>query len=224
MRVSPIIGRVGGLSGGQQLFTSSGTFVVPAGVTSICVLAIGQGGPYFYDDGSGNSGSGGGGALSYANDIPVTPGENLPVTVTATIIAPYTEGQSALSRASSLVGAGAGRIPAAGNPYGSVSGRVGFNGGQGAYDFTGSATMEGAGAGGFTSAGQASNGNRTRRGGGGTPRDGSVLTGALAGASPNLNGLAYGGGAAWGGSPGPGFVLVMWGEGRAFPNTNTGDV
>lgn len=223
MRVSPIIGRAGGLSGGQQLFTASGTFVVPAGVTSICALAIGPGGPYFDDDGSGNTGSGGGGSLSYRNAIPVTPGWTLTIQITPTTIDPYSEGRAFLLRGSALVGAGGGRIPAPGTPS-VVAGSVGFTGGGGAYSTQGAGTMEGGGAGGFTSAGQSANSTRTRRGGGGTPRDGSVLTGALAGASPNLNGQAYGGGAAYGGTPGPGCVLIIWGEGRAFPNTNTGDV
>lgn len=207
-------------AGGQQLFTASGTFVVPAGVTSICVVAIGYGGPYFDDDGGGNQGSGGGGGLAYANNISVTPGESLTITVTPYDLPTFTEGQSRLSRgATQLVFVGSGRIPAAGPVFNGT----GFTGGQGAYSTDGSGTMEGAGAGGYTSAGQASDGVRTRRGGGGSsPLGGS--TGALAGASGNLNGLAYGGGAAYGGTAGPGCVRIIWGAGRAFPNTNTGDV
>lgn len=209
-----------GAGGGQQLFTASGTFVVPAGVTSICVVTIGPGGPYFDDDGAGNVGSGGGGALSYVNALSVTPGESLAILVAPYDLPTFTQGQSRLRRGgTTLVSANSGGIPGAGT----VGAGTGFNGGQGAYSTDGSGTMEGAGAGGYTSAGQASNGTRTRRGGGGSdPLGGS--TGALAGASANLNGVNYGGGAAYGGTPGLGCVRIIWGAGRAFPNTNTGDV
>lgn len=67
---------------GQQLFTSSGTFTVPTGVTSIAIVCIGAGG------GGGGSdkddelgGGGGGGALAYVNNITTTPGQSLTVTV-----------------------------------------------------------------------------------------------------------------------------------------------
>lgn len=214
---------LGGKEGGQALFAGVGSysFVVPAGVTSICAVAIGMGGPWF-SDGS-NNGSGGGGALSYRNAIAVTPGELLSIVISQTVADPYEEGASLLRRGgSTLVGGGAGRVPAAGSPY-SVSGAIGYAGGQGAYEFFGSGTMEGAGAGGYTSAGQASNGVRPQRGGGGTPANGGGA-GANAGASANLNGMNYGGGAAWGGQPGAGAVRIIWGAGRAFPDTNTGDI
>jgi hypothetical protein len=201
--------------GGYDLITASQTYQVKAGVTSICALAIGMGGPYFLDDGSGNVGSGGGGAAGWRNAIPVTPLEFLQVSITPTIVSPYEEGSSSLRRGgTTLVGAGAGRAPAAGSPFG--SGVTGFAGGQGAYDFMGAGTMEGAGAGG-KSAGQASNGSRTRRGGGGA-NPFAIGAGADAGASPNLNGLNYGGGAAYGGTAGPGCVLIMWGDGLSFPD------
>lgn len=206
-----------GPQGGYQLFTASGTFTVPAGVTSICAVAIGRGGPYFDDDGSGNTGAGGGGSLSYRNAIPTTPGEALGVLITGTVIDPYTEGSSILLRSgTTLLGAGAGRIPASGGAF-AIAGSVGFGGGQGAYSDQGSGTMDGAGAGGFTSAGQSGNGTRTRRGGGGSnPFINSA--GALAGASANLNGVNYGGGAAYGGVAGAGCVLIMWGDGFSFPS------
>lgn len=205
-----------GPQGGYQLFTASGTFTVPADVTSVCVVAIGRGGPYFDDDGSGNTGAGGGGALAYRNAIPTTPGEALIITITETVIDPYSEGVSVFRRGgTTLVGAGAGKIPGSGGPFG--TGVTGFIGGQGAYSDQGSGTMDGAGAGGFTSAGQSGNGSRTRRGGGGSnPFINSA--GALAGASANLNGVNYGGGAAYGGVAGAGCVLIMWGDGFSFPS------
>jgi hypothetical protein len=77
------------VGGGQQLFTTAGTFsfVVPAGVTEIDAYNQGGGG----GGGNGNSGSykgasGGSGkvgANGYLNNIPVTPGETLTVIVGA---------------------------------------------------------------------------------------------------------------------------------------------
>ncbi len=59
---------------GQQVFTSSGTFTVPAGVTSICAVAVGRGQDGAAGDGMGTPGRGGdGGTLSYSNAISVTP-------------------------------------------------------------------------------------------------------------------------------------------------------
>ena len=62
---------------GQQVWTgtTSATWTVPAGVTSICILTVGAG----FAGQSGNSAGfgGGGGALSYANTVSVTPGEVL---------------------------------------------------------------------------------------------------------------------------------------------------
>ena len=57
------------------------SFVVPAGVTSISVIAVGGGGGGGYNQNrSGNvNGGGGGGATAYANNITVTPGETLEV-------------------------------------------------------------------------------------------------------------------------------------------------
>lgn len=53
----------------------SGTWTVPAGVSSLEVLVIGGGG------GGGTLGGGGGGGFYYTNAFAVTPGNNIPVTV-----------------------------------------------------------------------------------------------------------------------------------------------
>jgi hypothetical protein len=67
---------------GQQEFTSPGTysFIVPANVESISMVAVGGGGGgASVNDG----GAGGGGALAYSNNVAVTPGESLTVVVGA---------------------------------------------------------------------------------------------------------------------------------------------
>ena len=72
-----------------QSFTASGTFAVPAGVSSLKVLAIGGGGNgggwqgYHPDHatGGGRNGGGGGGGLIFMDGYPVTPGGTLTITV-----------------------------------------------------------------------------------------------------------------------------------------------
>ncbi len=66
---------------GQQEFTTPGTytFIVPANVESLSMVAVGggAGGAQNVNDGGG----GGGGALAYSNNVAVTPGEALVVVV-----------------------------------------------------------------------------------------------------------------------------------------------
>jgi hypothetical protein len=67
---------------GQQEFTAPGTysFIVPANVESVSIVAVGAGGGgASINDG----GAGGGGALAYSNNVTVTPGESLIVIVGA---------------------------------------------------------------------------------------------------------------------------------------------
>lgn len=63
----------------QGEFTTPGvhSFVVPAGVTSVSIVAVGGGGA------AQNRTGGGGGALAYRNNLAVTPGETLSIIVGA---------------------------------------------------------------------------------------------------------------------------------------------
>lgn len=64
-------------SSGQAIFTSSGTWTVPAGVREVCVVCVGAGGA-----GAGNYGGGGsGGCLQYGNTIAVNAGDTHTITV-----------------------------------------------------------------------------------------------------------------------------------------------
>lgn len=81
-------GLIGSLSGGprgQDEYTTPGmhTWVVPTGVTSICVVCVGGGaGTASNVDGTGSSYyGGGGGGLTYKNNISVTPGVGYTVIV-----------------------------------------------------------------------------------------------------------------------------------------------
>lgn len=77
---------IGGISRGAQVFTSAGTFTVPGGITKVKVTLVGGG--------SGGSGAAGGGGQPWAGTCgagggwaigfyPVTPGQQIPVTVGA---------------------------------------------------------------------------------------------------------------------------------------------
>ena len=66
---------------GSQLFTSSGTFTVPAGVTKVHVCCVGGGGRGSPNVDAARSG-GTGGACAYKNNIAVTPGQQITVNVT----------------------------------------------------------------------------------------------------------------------------------------------
>lgn len=90
MTIQQILLGVGGASGGQQEYTSAGTYTwtAPAGVTSISVVAVGSGaatGNYFINVPGGMNmfQGGGGGALAYKNNITVVPGNNYEVIVSA---------------------------------------------------------------------------------------------------------------------------------------------
>lgn len=66
----------------EVTYTTPGTysFIVPAGVTSVSVVAVGGGGG---GGASGFSGSGGGGGLSYRNNVSVTAGQSITISVGA---------------------------------------------------------------------------------------------------------------------------------------------
>ena len=190
----------------QEEFTVPGTyfFYVPAGVTSISVVAIGAGGVAsdIY------TGGGGGGALSYVNNVAVTPGEML--TVTVGIYAYYLSGlglyngtdslvkrgEYVLCRASAAVGysggvGGVGTVFAGGNSrLGSSDARSGGggaggyagNGGYGGYDTTGYSSTASSGVGG------AGGGGLNGGGGGGTGIYGQGANGAAGEYYGNLGG------------------------------------
>jgi hypothetical protein len=62
---------------GVESFTSTGTFSVPSGITSVDVLVVGAGG----GGGTANGGGGGAGGLIFVPGFPVTPGGTVSVTV-----------------------------------------------------------------------------------------------------------------------------------------------
>ena len=192
--------------GGQQSFTSPGTYVwtAPLGVTSVCVVCVGGGG-----GGANYFGSGGaGGGLAWKNNIPVTPGQNYTVVVgiggpglpsgTSTTVAGGT--LSANNGGNSSFSAGAITVTATGGQHGcGVSSSVIPPGGIPSNSF------DGGGAGGipriYSSAiGDGSFGSAGGGGAGGYSGDGGIGAGALSGGGTYVAATAGTGGGGGGGA------------------------
>lgn len=64
---------------GEAIFTSSGTWVCPEGVTSVCFVVIAPGVSGTYTGSSVTAGAGG--ALRYRNSMPVIPGQSYSIVI-----------------------------------------------------------------------------------------------------------------------------------------------
>ncbi len=217
----------------SQTFTSSGTFTVPAGVTSITIEVVGAGG-----DGGGNGGGGGGGGGYSMGTYSVTPLTTLPVVVGIPGNGPTT-GTSSVSTFLSATGGDNGTSVsnpniggggAGGTGSGGTTNRNGGNGGGGYWTYFG-----GGGGGAAGSVSNGSNGGNTiawtgvcqtpggpggADGGfpGGAGGKGAGFTDANCNVSdPAAPGASYGGGGGGGnGNGGPamsgdsGYVVISW--------------
>lgn len=233
----------------QQAYTTAGTYtwVAPAGVTSASVVAVGGGGPA-YDVGYAIN-MGGGGALAYANNITVTPGNSYSVVVGASRAnnSGLNGGDSSFN--STSVAAQGGRTGSTSSATGGAGGTViygtGGAGGVGKTDKGGAGGAGGyagaGGAGGYGGDGASGSGGG---GGGGWPGGyGGGGVGILGQGSNGAGGNSsvrnggggsggdtgypfnYGGGAGYGDPSGVGAVRIIWpGTTRSFPSTNTGDL
>lgn len=181
--IQQVMAALGGAAApGQQVFTSSGTFTVPAGVTSICAVAVGRGQNGAAGDGMGTPGRGGaGGTLSYTNALSVTPGESLTVTI-ATSTSSST-GETTLKRSSTVLLA----ARAGGQTSGQANVGTSFAGGT-APAPAGGYGSGGGGAGGYSGAGGAGG----SIGGGGSA--GSGGSGGGGGGGPSSEASGGGGG------------------------------
>jgi hypothetical protein len=160
---------------GEAVYTTAGTysFVVPAGITKINAVAVGGAGSV---RGRAAATGGGGGALSYSNDVPVTPGESLTVVVgIGSTVASVNGGSSSISRSGTnlLLAAGSPFINTAvgsGEPGLAINGvgAVRYNGGGGALYLTGKPAGWRGGAGGAAGySGDGGKGGYNITGGGG---------------------------------------------------------
>ena len=239
---------------GQQAYTSSGsyTWVAPAGVSSVAIVAVG-------------GGSNGGGGLGYKNSQAVTAGSSYTVVVGAGAVNRSGAGNDSYFISTSVVKGGGGVNNGTGGSY---VGTGGGNGGTGQYGGGGAGGYSGnGGSGGDNGSGTAGNGGGggggswDDSGGGGVGLLGEGSSGAQGlrtsqpnqagyGGSGGANGLmtltwpngygnppatrdcsggAYGGGhGLYGnstqGDGGVGAVRIIWGTNRSFPSTNTGDL
>jgi hypothetical protein len=190
---------------GTQLFASSGTFTVPAGITSVLITLCGGGGggAAYYDVSSGGAG-GGGGAAGIKVPVSVTPGQVITVTVGSAGGGGQAAGANGTAGGASSFGAlvsasgGSGGVAAGvGGPGGAASGSIVVAGGYGqAYNPAGTSNEQGGSGGG------------SAFGAGGF---GSLRLGAVAAWAGCGYGAGGGGGCRTVGAPGSkGFVLVEW--------------
>lgn len=216
---------------------TSTTLIVPAGVTSMCFAAVAQGRNGQSTDGitySGPALGGVSGAAAYVNNVAVTPGETLSITVNTT--------EAAVRRGATVL------LRCFGSNFEASPGVVGFNGSGGPTIGASGGGRGGGGAAGLTavsnpgtdggvdggngifqsSDGQGGGGNGLVRslanngtsgapGSGGTP--GAVNAGGKYGGGGGGAGFVLGTPRA-GGPGGVGAVIVIWGVGRSFPNNS----
>jgi hypothetical protein len=223
------------LSQGTQTFAASGSYVVPAGITSLTIEVVGAGGT-----GGGNGGGGGGGGGYAIGVYAVTPGASIPITVgtggagpvvgttSAGMFLSATGGANGTSVANpNLGGGGAGGVGSGGT----IANRTGGAGGGGYWTYFGGG---GGGAAGSVSNGTAGGntivyvpgacmtpGGSGGAGGGAPGGNGGKGAGFLDNSCNNTNpsapGANYGGGGGGGnGNGGPagtganGVCLVTW--------------
>ncbi len=192
----------GATSSRTQIFTSSGTFTVPSGITTVYLSGTGAGGTggagsnfancggYGYCCGGGGGGGGGAGSAYYKIPVTVTPGSQITVTIGTSGIT---------STFGSLYNFTAGTTGALGNPGNgySSSGTVCYNGGGGG-SFYGSAGGKGGNSGG-------TNGDT---GGGGL-----MYGGNGGGGGTGVNSNCGGGGGGGGGAPSRWITSSLGGDG-----------
>jgi len=188
---------------GSQSYTTAGTYswIVPAGVTSISVVAVGAGGTG-YDSG------GGGGGLGYKNNISVTPSNSYTVVVGATC---YPGGTSYFCNSGLVAGNGGSggchrhSSTSVGNGHGGdFVGDGGGKGGWGLYGYCNPAG--GGGAAGYN--GQCWGGSYCGCGGSASGRGGTF------GIACRYQGQAgYNGGGGGGGADGGGGGVGLFGQG-----------
>lgn len=195
---------------GESVYTTPGTYswTCPTGVTSVCAVAVGAGANASETGSSAFNGSwaysgGGGGALAYANNIAVTPGQSYTIVVGAGSAGTGRWGISGGdSSFSTFVKAGGGK---SGSTYVNCVGGTVITGTGGAGGAGGSGSGSGAGgAGGYSGAGG--------KGGNGSADGGFSIT---AGASGSGGGGGGGGGCSNMTSGGNGGSVGLYGQGTS---------
>lgn len=222
------------------LISSSGTFTVPAGVTSINIKAWGGGGGGSNRSGNGNGGGNGGGGGGFrGGTLAVTPGDIINVTIgSGGNGATNSNGADGNPGQNTVVSHSSGTITATGGGAGIVGNSAGGSGGTGGSgSFSGTVTNQSSGfsggnggvgdgnegGGGGGAAGDSANGGNgddgadgTHNGGtGGSSGGGAGGSGGNDGAGGNGSTYGGGGGAAGdngggGGGGASGAVIITW--------------
>lgn len=223
---TPLSGTASGFTVvGQQVFTSSSSWTVPAGVTSACAVLVGAGGTG--DDGNsgdGGGGGGGGGALAYANNIPVTAGASYSVVVGLGNSSGNGYGSRAANGGSSSVTIGSYSITANGGQGGaSYSNSPGSTGGTFSHANTPGGVTTGGGLGGDGGAGYNGGGGGGGAGGyDGRGGHGSTSLSGYALYTSGFDGVGTGSGGGGGASYSPGAGMLGGGSGGSGQNDLTG--
>lgn len=204
--------------GQSRTYTSNGTFLVPAGVTSLNVQCWGAGG-----GGSTTTaiGGGGGGGAFASSSVTVVPGSTYNIVIGNRGSSGINGGNTSFNNTSVVAagGSSAGAYTAAGGIGGSVAASIGairFAGGNGA---AGSGTVAGGGGGGAGSTGTGNNANTYIRGAAKTVNGGAGGNGKRQTRGNGSNGANYGGGgggafgngtSATGGLGARGLAIISW--------------
>lgn len=205
----------------QTTYNANGSFVVPAGVTSVDITCWGGGGTGQVTGGAGGGTGGGGGAYARKFTVPVTPGNTYTVTVGAS-----PGGTSSFTgdagSSCSAVGGAQGSTGGAGGAAGSCVGDIKYSGGTGG---AGGGVVVGSGgggsAGGLGSGGNGGVGVNPTPGAGGAAGVNDGAAGGRGGFPGNdgVNGVAPGGGGGGGANVGTnggvgqaGRVIVGWND------------
>jgi hypothetical protein len=209
-----------------QTFSSSGTFTVPAGVSSIIVEAWGGGGGGSTITYNGRRGGGGGGGAYARSIVNVIPGNSYSVIVGTGGAASSSGGNTSFNNSTVVSAGGSGGTynsseGGAGGSEAESHGDVVFPGGNGAngnysYWYT---YYSGAGGGGAGSTGAGGNADG-RTAGAGTTQNGGDGGSGVSGSSSGNPGSIYGGGGSGastsnsqdrtGGSGANGLVIINW--------------
>ncbi len=200
-----------------QRFPSSGTFVVPPGVTSITVKAWGAGGGGGERSPNNADAGGGGGGGGYAGGVmTVTPLSTITVTVGTGGVGAIANGANGTAGGNSIVTDGTSTVTATGGGFGTSVNGGGAGGAGGTATFAGTVASQvtrtgGAGAGANTGANFGGGGG----GGAGDSGNGGAASGTTAGTAGTGSGGAGGGGSNGGGGAGAGSLYGGGGGGAS---------
>ncbi len=205
----------------NQTFTSSGTFIVPAGVTSIMVECWGAGGGGSTITKNNRRGGGGGGGAYASSMVSVIPGNSYGVVVGTGGSASSSGGNSSFNTNTVVAAGGSGgtnnnATGGAGGAVAASTGTIRYQGGNGA---NGGGTYSGGGGGGAGSNGNGGSASGSTAGSGTAINGGDGGTG-VSGSNNGLPGNTYGGGGSGaskttganrtGGSGANGLVVISW--------------